>query len=184
MVARSCAECNSWLDRSYFSRTQWTKGVGLSRCANCVDGGGGGGGGGGYYHRYQCGECFREFANQNELNQHMQVHRPRTVACPICHETRFRSGANAVQHVESGYCTGCLGQDNARQQIYQFASAQIGMRPYMSSVPQLTYGGSSHGAAPEYPYSCNECNKQFRQLSQLMQHQDAKHNNTRLLGYN
>ena len=75
-----------------------------------------------------CKVCYKKFdhpsGNQkhirNMLTQHMQVHNPRTVACPVCKETRFRSATNAVQHVESGACTGCRGKDNARQQIYKF----------------------------------------------------------------
>jgi DNA-directed RNA polymerase subunit RPC12/RpoP len=105
IMGRYCAECDEWCGCSQFSRNQWMKGDGCSRCKACV---------GGYQNpTYQCGECYREFNCQNELNMHMQVHRPRNVACPICGEQRFRTGANAVQHVESGYCTGCRGQDNA-----------------------------------------------------------------------
>jgi hypothetical protein len=80
----------------------------------------------------------------------MQVHCPRNVPYPVCGEVRFRSGANAVQHVESGYCSGCRGHDNARQQIYNFASLKPTMKPNMNSVPQLTYGGS-YGAIPHCP---------------------------------
>jgi DNA-directed RNA polymerase subunit RPC12/RpoP len=70
------------------------KGDGYSRCKDCVDGGSHFTGLA--YHvpsppvpRFQCGECYREFNNQNELNMHMQVHRPRDVACPICGERRY-----------------------------------------------------------------------------------------------
>lgn len=98
------------------------------------------------------------------------------------HTPRFRSGANAVQHVESGYCSGCLGQDNARRQIYDFARSKRGMGKYMDETPLLTYDGSN-GGVPDFPYRCRECSKSFRQLSQLMQHQDQKHNNRRMLGY-
>lgn len=114
---------------------------------------------------------------------HMQVHRPRSVACPICGEQRFRSGANAVQHVESGYCTGCRGQDNARQQIYEYARRQSGMQPYLNGTPLLTNGGYNN-SVPDFPYQCTVCAKSFRQLSQLLQHQDQKHGRyTRQIGY-
>jgi hypothetical protein len=105
---------------------------------------------------------------------HLQVHRPRNVPCPICGEGRFRSGANAVQHVESGFCSGCRGADNARQQIYDFASRQRAMQPFLSDVPRLTYGGYDNDV-PDLPYSCPQCDRSFRQLSQLLQHQDNKH---------
>ena len=51
----------------------------------------------------------RHFNNQNELTMHMQTHRPRNTACPVCGEIRFASAANAVAHVESGSCSGCRG---------------------------------------------------------------------------
>ena len=117
---------------------------------------------------------------------HMQVHRPKTVKCPICGEERFKSGANAVQHVESGHCRGCRGtKDNARRQIYEFAKRQGGMNRYMTDTPLLEYGGGSrNGPVPDYPYRCPECNKSFQNLSQLMQHQDNKHSNRHnLIGY-
>jgi hypothetical protein len=85
--------------------------------------------------------------------------------------------------VESGHCSRCPGRDNARQQIYNFASSKPTMNRYMSSAPQLTYGGGAYGSVPDYPYACPDCAKSFQQLSQLLQHQDAKHNITRLLGY-
>lgn len=114
---------------------------------------------------------------------HMQVHRPRNVSCPICGETRFKSGANAVQHVESGYCRGCQGRERARQAIYDFSSRQSAMQQYLTDRPLLTYGGSNQSTVPELPYQCPECSRQFRQLSQLLQHQDQKHSNYRMLQY-
>ena len=139
------------------------KGDGSSRCKDCV-------GGGCSYSQFQCGQCNRVFKSQNQLNMHMQVHRPRNVACPLCGVQKFRSGANAVQHVESGYCTACTGADFARQQIYEYARRQQGMQRFMNGTPM--------------PYQCPECTKSFRQLSQLLQHQDQKHGrHTRRIGY-
>ncbi|KAL7576681.1 hypothetical protein ACA910_005608 [Epithemia clementina (nom. ined.)] len=119
---------------------------------------------------------------------HQQVHRPRNVACPVCGDQRFRSGANAVQHVESGYCRGCRGTPaQARQQIYEFASRQPRMRRYMNQATMLEYDSDydDYGdrGVPELPYHCPECSRSFRNLSQLLQHQDQKHNNVRMLTY-
>lgn len=179
-MGRYCSDCSYFLTRHDFSYNQWRKGDGFSRCKGCVTGDGDGG-----YAAvsYVCHECGQSYANQNELNMHSQVHRPRSVACPVCGEVRFRSGANAVQHVESGYCTGCLGADNARDQIYRFASGQRSMNRYMTEAPRLTYGDGSYGGVPDTPYHCPDCSKSFRQLSQLLQHQDQKHNNTRMISY-
>ena len=115
----------------------------------------------------------------------MQVHRPRAVSCPICGEQRFKSGANAVQHVESGYCSGCQGKDRARKAIYDFAQSQKALRRYMTDAPRLTNGsGYDHGGVPDKPYHCQECSKSFRQMSQLLQHQDQKHKvQPRMIGY-
>ena len=179
-MGRSCSDCGDYLARSSFSSAQWRKGPSGSRCKNCVSGGSYASSP--YCVSYQCHKCYRDFDSQNELNMHMQVHRPRNVSCPICGETRFASGANAVQHVESGYCSGCRGASNARDQIYRFASSQRSMQNYMPGMPMLT-NGSGYGTTPDYPYCCPECSKSFRQLSQLLQHQDAKHNNSRMLTY-
>lgn len=132
---------------------------------------------------FRCVECNREFNNQNELIMHMQVHRPRAVTCILCGERSFKSAANMVQHVESGYCTACKGSDNARQQIYGFANSQRGMQPYMTNTPLLTNGGNNYQGVPDLPYKCQECTKSFRQLSQLLQHMDNKHKKMRMIQY-
>jgi len=199
-MGRCCAQCKIFLPNSNFTSNQWRKGEGCSPCRDRIaspedhriilptgyaveyqshhtTG---------YAVEYQpppayiCGECSRNFNTQNQLNMHMQVHRPRNVACPVCGDTRFRSPANAVQHVESGYY---IGQDNARQQIYQYAQRQGGMQQYMGLMPLLTHGGGNNGV-PDLPYRCPYCvNKSFRDLGQLMQHSEQKHNNMRMLGY-
>ena len=173
-MGRRCSECECARHSHEFSGNQWRKGPGCSRCKYCVDG---------CNPSFQCQECNRCFENQNNLNMHMQVHRPRSVACPICGDTRFKSGANAVQHVESGYCSGCRGQDNAREQIYKFASKKQQMNRYLTQVPMITNGYDNHGSVPDFPYQCPECAKSFCHLSQLMQHQDQKHGNRRMIGY-
>jgi len=171
-MGRTCEDCGGYLTNSHFSGNQLRKSY--PRCKDCTSGG----------QHYQCYECYRTFNSQNELNMHMQVHRARNVACPVCGEVRFRSGANAVQHVETGRCRGCPGVDNARNQIYQFANSQRSMGRYLTETPMLEYGGGyGGGGVPDYPYHCPECSKSFRQLSQLLQHQDNKHNNSRMISY-
>jgi DNA-directed RNA polymerase subunit RPC12/RpoP len=161
---RVCAQCEE--KNSYsFSNNQWSKGDGWSRCVDCVNG------------TFCCNMCNRSFANQNELNMHMQVHRPRNVSCPVCGDRRFASAANAVQHVESGYCRGCRGADNARRQIYDFANKQRPLQRYLTDPPRLTNGEYHPNGMPEFPYRCPDCGKCFRQMSQLLQHQDNKHGN-------
>mmetsp|Transcript_30490 Transcript_30490/g.45403 ORF Transcript_30490/g.45403 Transcript_30490/m.45403 type:complete len:211 (-) Transcript_30490:363-995(-) len=173
---RYCSECDDLCSREDFSSNQWRKGDGCSRCLDCTQGNNN-------TYSYECHKCYKTFDSQNSLNMHMQVHRPRNVSCPICGDCRFRSGANAVQHVESGYCSGCKGRNNARNNIYQFARSQRAMQPYMTGTPMLTNGGYRDGSTPDYPYHCYQCNKQFRHLSQLLQHNDQKHGQMRMLQY-
>jgi hypothetical protein len=170
-MQRICSQCRTWRCDDDYSNNQWYKGDGISRCRSCVIG-------------YECQVCYRNFNNSNELKMHMQTHRPRNVACPICGEGNFRSGANAVQHVESGYCPGCRGKSNARQQIFDFASKQKAMQRYITDVPRLTWDGDYDNDVPDLPYHCRDCNKYFKQLSQLLQHNDNKHGKQPLrLGY-
>ena len=169
IIGRRCAGCDEMYPKNLYSNNQWSKGRGYSRCVYCAN-------------SYQCKECGRTFQNQNNLNMHMQTHRPKNKSCPICGVQKFRSGANIVQHVESGYCQCCPGgKQRARKEIYKFVYQKRPMRPYLTNdVPLLTYGYGSDDDddvnVPDYPYYCPECNKYFRQLSQLLQHQDQKHN--------
>jgi DNA-directed RNA polymerase subunit RPC12/RpoP len=156
------------------------KGPGNARCKDCVSG---------ISHAdharsyqtisYQCHKCYSTFASSNELEMHMQTHREKNVSCPVCGDTRFGSSANAVQHVESGFCRGCKGKDNARQQIYEFAARSGKLNRFITQTPMLTNGnnGATYGAVPEKPYGCPDCSKSFKQMSQLLQHQDNKHRN-------
>jgi len=36
-MGRDCADCDAWCDRDEFSNNQWRKGVGRSRCEECVE---------------------------------------------------------------------------------------------------------------------------------------------------
>jgi Zinc-finger of C2H2 type/Zinc finger, C2H2 type len=168
-MSRKCSQCRTWKCGDDYSNNQWYKGDGYSRCRSCVDG-------------YFCQVCDREFNHPNHLKMHIQTHRPRSIACPLCGEERFRSGANAVQHVESGYCSGCRGRDNARKGIYNFVCKQREMQPYLTDVPRLTNGSHyNDNGVPDFPYTCPDCGICYRQLSQLLQHQDNKHGRQPLL---
>jgi hypothetical protein len=158
MPARECAQCGRYLDKSCFSRNQWCKG-GNARCETCVEG------------QTQCPTCSRTFGNEHSLRQHMQTHQERNVCCPICGEQRFRSTTNAIQHIETGTCSGCRGADNARNQIYDWM--QSNGAPILTGRKMIEYGGS--GSTPDNAYQCQCCAKTFRQCSQLMQHMRDKH---------
>ena len=125
-----------------------------------------------------CPECNKMFDHpsgnrkhiENMLRQHMQVHQPRTVSCPVCGDQRFRSTTNAVQHVESGSCRGCKGKENARKQIYEFIGSREESRRLLAETPALEWGGGERGV-PDLPYKCQVCGKRYKQVSSLMQHQ-------------
>jgi len=124
-----------------------------------------------------CPECHRGFRTAHDLFQHSKVHLPRTVSCPICGVKQFKNAANAVAHVESGYCSGCLGQDNARTQIFEYVSRHA---PSLR-VPMIENGYSAYGV-PDMPYRCTFCTKQFAHLSAQMNHEGDAHRNNRHLG--
>lgn len=125
-------------------------------------------------HHNICQICGRDFQSQNDLFQHSKTHLPRTVSCPLCGEKKFKSGANAVSHVESGYCTACRGQETALRQIHRYVSRNA---PQLCT-PMLEYGSRCSGV-PDQPYRCTYCNKSFRLLSAQMNHENDVHGNDR-----
>lgn len=180
-MGRQCYECGAWLENWDFSANQRRKGA-LAKCVSCVaekqqpvtcphcygtfssqnalD-----------MHlqkcRPTCTICQRSFSQRHDLDQHMKTHRPKNVSCPVCGAQRFGSGADAVAHVESGYCTGCRGADNARRQIYDFTRQKAPQ--FIADLPMIEdgYGGSY---VPDEPYKC-ACGRSFRNLSAMMAHQ-------------
>jgi len=141
----------------------------------------------------RCSTCKRLFdkshdetANLNSLQQHMKTHLPKNVSCPICGDQKFASATNAVQHVESGYCRGCRGANNARNRIYGFVQGNEASRGLINSQFRAITNGSDYtgNTTPDFPYECSQCGKLFRQMSQLMQHSSDKHGqNFRSIGY-
>lgn len=112
---------------------------------------------------------------ENMRKQHMKVHDARNIPCPIAQDKFFKSPADAVKHVESGTCEMCRGKEKARMAIFDFLKSKKVAQNLMN--PQLEYdGGSGRGGVPEYPYKCNQCQREFKNMSSLMQHQ---HDSTR-----
>ena len=170
MISRQCAQCKHWRDGDLYSNNQWRKGDGASRCNHCLIG-------------FVCPTCHISFNNANQLKMHLQVHRPKYIVCPVCQDQTklFASGANAVQHVESGYCTGCQGSDNAREAIYKFAAQKKVMQRYLTEPPRITWHGEIITQdIPYYPYTCKECGILYHNLSSLLQHQENKHGSSPL----
>ena len=125
----------------------------------------------------RCNTCGRDFDGGNlahglnQLKMHMRSHQEKTVVCPICRNPskKFRTGADAVLHLESGYCPGCRGEDKAKSAIYSFVQKNA---PGLMSQHLMIENGSG---VPDKAYTCQMCSKPFTNLSALMQHQAAKH---------
>jgi hypothetical protein len=94
----------------------------------------------------RCVECAREFSSHswthalNQLKMHRQTHAPRTFACPVCNGSkRFKTGADTALHLESGYCTGCQGKDNAHQVLNPpFVCYIYALNPYSHPIPHTS----------------------------------------------
>ena len=162
-----CSQCRYSCEKSEFSSNQWRKGDGLGRCIDCVEGA--------QCDLPTCPQCRREFRTEHDLTQHMKVHRSRDVACPVCGDRRFASGANAVAHVESGFCTGCRGKDNARAAIHGFVAHNA---PHLRNK-MIGYDGNYSSDVPDLPYACTYCRKAFGSLSSMMNHEEDVHRNVR-----
>lgn len=118
--------------------------------------------------------CARSFPDAHTLASHEKSHLPKSTQCPLCGETRFRNMVSAVAHVEGGTCSACLGQDNARRQVYQFAQQHSGMLMLGDRQPMLHLDAYGNAVVPENPYTCPTCKKAFKNLSSQMDHQNAK----------
>ena len=79
-----------------------------------------------------------------------------------------------VAHVESGACTSCKGQEQARQQVYNFVASNSASRGLLSTAA-IEYHGQGDSGRPEYPYKCPICKKKFRVMSGMMNHHSDVH---------
>ena len=161
-MPRQCAQCGDERWKDEFSVTQWRKGDGVSRCEDCVAGG----------VAVCCDECGKPFRDANALLQHKRTHQPKSFACPGCSKM-YRGLTDTALHFESGSCSACHGQDNARRAAYQLVTQQKGGASFLVNPLMIADGGGAAGgytdAGPNY--CCPSCHKTFRQLSALMQHQ-------------
>jgi len=51
--------------------------------------------------------------NENNLQQHMKIHKPRILSCPFCKERRFHSEAAIQLHLDGNYCPARSNRDEA-----------------------------------------------------------------------
>jgi len=162
----TCMHCNQTSNR--FSAAEYRAGTSGSECIckDCQKG------------MPRCLICTQVFeghnlsAGLNQLKEHAVVHQAKTVQCPVCRDEnkKFRSAADAVLHLESGYCPSCRGKDNAKNNIYKFITTNAN---HLTSSHLMIQDGSA--GVPDLAYRCQSCSKCFNNLSQMMQHSSSKH---------
>ena len=163
-MPRRCGQCGQVCGRTEFSSSQWRKGEGLSRCEECVAG----------LNPVRCDECGKSFRDANALQQHKRTHQPRNFACPGCNRM-YRDLTGTALHFESGQCSACRGPDNARRAAYELVAQQSGGRNFLANPLMITDGGETAGGftADGPNYRCPSCQRTFRFVSALMQHQQS-----------
>jgi C2H2 type zinc-finger (2 copies)/Zinc finger, C2H2 type len=127
---------------------------------------------------HNCGFCERSFSTREALTQHMNAQHAKQISCPACAVTRFRSLTSALQHLESGQCPHCQGKQNARYQVYQAISPHIsshGEPQWLLVGSAVARGVQNADELEEFPYSCDLCDRPFRELNHLLQHKTDKH---------
>ena len=106
--------------------------------------------------------------------------RERSVPCPGCGKMHYTMGDTA-QHFESGRCSACPGQDNARRAAYAYArGTNLNNAFFTNATPMLTFNGAgAQDYSNDYQhdgtnYRCPACQRSFRMLSALLNHLQAK----------
>lgn len=163
-MPRECAQCGDFSFKAAFSTSQWRKGIGESRCEDCV---------GATQTLVSCDECGKWLPDDNALKMHKRKHQERTFACPGC-DKMYRGLTDTALHFESGSCTACKGQDNARRAAYQLVAQRKGGANFLTNPLMLTDGDGGGGYSEEGPnYRCPSCPRTFKLVSALMQHQQS-----------
>lgn len=78
-----------------------------------------------------------------------------------------------MQHIESGGCSACQGQQRARREVYNFVHSHGETQGYLNRM--LTDGRAGPADPHTYLYECPRCGQTFNQMHSLMVHMDAKH---------
>ncbi|CAD7946225.1 unnamed protein product [Amoebophrya sp. A120] len=114
--------------------------------------------------------------NENMRQQHMQTHLSRTVTCPLCRQSRFRSAAGVASHVEGGFCSCVPGRTNGEAAVYQFVKQRM---PNYINRAICDANDVTDWVNPNYvpanAFQCKHCYRTFNKFTSLTQHIEAKH---------
>ena len=116
-----------------------------------------------------------------QQQQQPPAKRSRDVSCPGCGRCYYTMGDTA-QHFESGRCSACPGQENAREQMYKFARQReqaAGTNGFFTNhQAMLTFNGAGEDVSGYQPggknYHCPGCQKGFTTVGGMLNHIQAK----------
>ncbi|KAI3632746.1 hypothetical protein MIR68_008821 [Amoeboaphelidium protococcarum] len=91
-----------------------------------------------------CSECGKCFSNWNALRNHEQsdVHKQRSITCPLCRQLTFKTLSAVAAHVESSRCNGFKGSRQDLLNLIRRWEAQSGA-PNTFTRPAIEYPGHS-----------------------------------------
>ncbi|KAJ3407775.1 hypothetical protein HDV05_005300 [Chytridiales sp. JEL 0842] len=131
-------------------------------------------------HNY-CFTCKRDFKAPQDLAKHLNspAHTPRTLKCPMCAETRFKTVSAICMHVESG---GCPNVKLSRSQLANIIRTWETRMNITNGITKKRIGWTENDVGSERParagegcwngraFECYLCHREFQSLNGLNVH--------------
>lgn len=143
-MGRECVDCGVLRWKHSFSRSQWTKGPGDSRCRDCMNGT--------PVHQNSI-VCPETVSKENGLHTVNKSHQPDKAPPPMYREVRFKSGPTAAQHAKEGICSGCHDHKLALRLNAYVPSV---LQPFLNETRMIN-GAYKYTDMCESPFKCNRC---------------------------